>query len=79
MDIWLKALVAAACAVVITGGAYMAYDVNLQRSQRLAGEQEATLRSGCQQALLDKSMREMREFCRGKGYITDDEFYRAGI
>ncbi|MBY5785325.1 hypothetical protein HFN62_16535 [Rhizobium leguminosarum] len=79
MDGWLKALIACACVVVIAGGAYMAYDINQKRSQRLAEEQETTSRSGCQQSLLDKNMRAMREFCRSKGYITDDEFYRAGI
>ncbi|MBY2997815.1 hypothetical protein [Rhizobium leguminosarum] len=57
----------------------MAYDINQQRNQRLAGEQEAMFRNGCNQALLDKGMRAMREYCRSNGYITDDEFYRAGI
>ncbi|QIG68377.1 hypothetical protein EVB74_042 [Rhizobium phage RHph_Y3_56_1] len=79
MEGWLKGLIAGACIVVIAGGGYMAYDINQQRVMKAADKQEDTLRSGCQQALLDKSLRAMREFCRSKGYITDDEFYRAGI
>ncbi|MBX4906169.1 MULTISPECIES: hypothetical protein [Rhizobium] len=79
MDGWLKGLIACACVVVIAGGAYMAYDINQRRLQRLAAAEEETIRGGCRQALLDKGMREMRLVCRDEGYITDDEFYRAGL
>ncbi|MBX5234128.1 hypothetical protein HJC02_17960 [Rhizobium sp. NLR4a] len=79
MDGWLKGLIACACIVVIAGGADMAYDINRQRSQRLAAAEEETMRGGCRHALTDKSLREMRILCRDQGYITDDEFYRAGL
>ncbi|MDO3431193.1 hypothetical protein QWJ46_00700 [Rhizobium sp. CBN3] len=79
MDGWLKGLIASACIVVIAGGAYMAYDINQERSGRLAAAKEETMRGGCRDALADKGMREMRMFCRDHGYITDDEFYRAGL
>ncbi|RWX28960.1 hypothetical protein EHH54_31800 [Rhizobium leguminosarum] len=79
MEGWLKALIACACVVVIIGGGYMAFDIKQMKEQRTAATEEAAAQSECRQSLLNKDMRAMREYCLKKGYISDDEFYRAGL
>lgn len=69
MDGWLKALVAAACVVVIASGGYFAWKENGAANAAEAGEKEATMKAACAQAEpADSGLPAMREHCRENGY-----------
>lgn len=79
MDGWLKALVAAACVVVIAGGGWYALNEYRDHTTEEAAEKEATMRSGCRQSLLPENTgyAMLRDTCLKRGYITQTEYDSA--
>ncbi|HEV7305208.1 hypothetical protein [Ensifer sp.] len=79
MDGWLKALVAAACVVVIAGGGWFAIGEYRKSGEAEAAQKESTMRSGCRQSLSpeNKDYSLLRETCLNRGYITQSEFNAA--
>lgn len=79
MDGWLKALVAAACVVVIAGGGWFAWGEFRTGTVEEDVRKEVTMKSGCRQSLLpeNKGYSLLRETCLQHGYITRSEFGSA--
>lgn len=69
MDGLLKALIAAACVVVIAGGGYFVWRDNVAANAAVAAKEEATMRAVCAQARPSGSgLDAMRDHCKERGY-----------
>ncbi|MBB5535998.1 hypothetical protein [Rhizobium giardinii] len=69
MDDWLKALVAAACLVVIAGGGYFAWDESGAANAVAFADKEKTMPAVCALAEPeDSGLSAMREYCKEQGY-----------
>lgn len=93
MDGWLKALVAAACLVIIAGGAWYTWKevAVTRRSSQVKEENRSAVRAEverttsedylkCRNSLLSSGLGEakrLRDWCRQHDYISYDEQLRA--
>ncbi len=69
MDDWLKALMAAACVVVIAGGGYFAWNENGAANAVAFADKEKTMPAVCALAEPeDSGLTAMREYCKEQGY-----------
>lgn len=69
MDGWLKALIAAACVVIIAAGGYYSIKENADATQRVADEKERRTEEACAFAKRNKGLLpELHKDCEDRGY-----------
>lgn len=84
MDGWLKALIAAACVVIITGGGYYAwsqYHSNKAMDEARKAREEASMRVACRAMVADLGKGRTKDYkgghiatCINDGYVTEMDF-----
>lgn len=79
MESWLKALIAAACIVIIVAGGYFLVGELRAKRARDAAEQRALDVLACNGALQATSdtLIKLREDCLSRGLITADEYWAS--
>lgn len=84
IDSWLKGLIAAACLVIIGAGGLYAYSQYQQSLERAESERQSMVRF-CEGMIKDLAANRTEEYkgmhiatCVANGYVTEDDFYKAG-
>lgn len=79
MDNGLKVLIAAACVVIIAGGAYLGWTRYQEAQVTAAKTAQADKEAACRGTLTKAGapLQTLRDECRKAGLISDEEYYRA--